>query len=1390
MYVLLFKRYTYLLLTVFLFIANYIHAAEEDGIFYFSNLDLRDGLSQLSVLDICEDTNGYIWIATRNGLNRYDGEHFVVYKHDNTNPGTLSDSHITVLLPDSASNGLWVGTINGLNHFNLKTHTITSFLQKDYPEIASDEIISLCTDASGNLWVGTRRGLCFFNIQTQTFEAVNLNGLLFNEPINALYINNKNELYIGTSNKGLFVCDNQQRIITQITKTTTPSITDNMISELYEDSDGQMWIGTLAKGLNKWDRKQQKIHSFTTSNSGLSDDNIRCMKEYNHQLIIGTFNGLSILNLSTNKVIPYNNFDMRQGNLSHFSVYSLYVDKVNTLWVGTFYGGLNFYNPLKNRFTFFHPQNSNANNLQGTFGTMAYQDNQSLWVATEGSGLLHVNTHTKQAENFLLENTPYGPYNRNIIKSILPDGGIIWCGTNNGRIYRFDIPTKKFSLIHEFNKAKNLGIYTLFRDKGDNWWVGTTAVNGLMKIQKDGTIIESFPLENDSTSISFPSVRCFLELTEGVYLIGTRSSGLYKYDTQRRTVQQYAVNAELPTQRIQSNYITSLKRGKNGQIYMTTSGGGVYIYDEQKGFTQNITTENGLPSNNIYALEEFENSLWVSHNGGISEIDTQTFQVKTYDCFNGPDIFEFTPHGSCCLPTGEIYFSGSNGFLSFHPHHLPTNEQIPPIVINQITVNNEALIPEAEKGVIQQAPEYTHEITLAYNQNNFSIAYCALNYIYHEQNKYAHRLLGHEKNWNQVGTRKEAYYTNIAPGEYTFQVIASNNDGIWNDQPRSLKITVLPPWWKTPLAYLIYIILILGIGITIGYYVYRKRELEHNLRIKQIERDKLEEFHQTKVRLFTNFSHELRTPLTLIISPLEEMLQQIEILPMVKQKIGIVYKNSQRLLLLVNQLMDLQKNQAGKLKLKLSYSDLNVFLQEMFLAFKQIAERNQIDFHYESVPGEFMACFDYSLLEKVVFNLLSNAFKFTSTGESVNMYMTSLKAIDLKQKFSTLLPEEIKLLQAENYFMIRISDTGKGIPEEVKTHIFTPFYQVEDELAQSNIHGTGIGLSLTQSIVRLHHGAIFVEDNEPKGTAFTVIIPNEKTIYSAEEQASINAEHASPLIPESLSDKNIPFIANKKILVVEDNEEIRQYIKNSLQPYYSILEAENGTDAFNLALKEFPDMIISDIMMPQTDGLELCALIKNNMETGHIPVILLTARAMVMHLKEGYLSGADDYIVKPFNVEILLIRIYNLLSQREKLKNSFGKRFSLESMGIDTTSADDRFMQKFFEIIENNLSDPDLNIDFISKELAFSRANFYRKMKAITDISPNELVKNKRLEIAARMLSETDMNVTEISVATGFSTSAYFTKSFKSVYGIPPMEYMQIHRRDKKQIVETHRQAL
>ncbi len=1340
-------RYLFMLISIFCF--RLTLCAGEPMLFNFTNLNLKDGLSQLSVLAICEDQKGYIWLATRNGLNRYDGEKFTIYQHDNNNPQSISDNHVTTLLPDRHSNGLWAGTTNGLNYIDLETNRITVFQKSTHPNLAGNSITALCADSTGQVWIGTRRGLCRWEASTQDFRTVDLGGIVKQTHITALHTDAQGRLLIGTHDKGLLQCDANLHVQHNLTQLSTPLISDDAVSCIYEDSQHQIWIGTQTKGLNKWDRTTQTVTQFTQHNSGLTDDYIRCITEQHQKLIVGTFDGLSLVDLSTEVLSKYNNFDMNHSNLSHYSVYSLFIDRVGTLWVGTYAGGVNYYNPLNNRFLFYYPSSHQNQKLFNVFGPMLYTAG-SLWIATEGGGLFRMNPGTKAYQNYLLEASSQGTYNRNIIKTLLADGETIWCGTNNGGIYKFHIPTQRFSLVHQFDKEKNIIIYTLYRDSGGNIWAGTTSSRGLIRIAPDGKVTDQFPIGAESSRRSFPSIRCFLTLRENVFLMGTRANGLFEYDANARTVFQCNINEDDSSRKLPSNYITTIHRRPNGEIWIGTFGGGLLQYKEGHGIVQTIGTREGLPDNNIYSIVESNSNLWISTDKGISEFNTKTLQPQYYDCFVGSDRLEFTPQGGICLPDGEIYFSGSNGFLSFDPGALVKNYNIPPVVLTQLTVNNKPVQPGDESGLLARLPDDAGTLVLNYNQNNFSIAYCALSYIQHPQNKYAYKLIGHDEDWNEVGERKEAFYTNIAPGEYTFQVIASNNDGMWNRTGKSLHIIIRSPWWKTWWAYTLYTILFLGISYTIVYYMYSKHKLELNLRMKQLEKQRMEEFHQTKIRLFTNFSHELRTPLTLILSPLEELVKpQSETTTGIRSKLEPILKNARKLLLLVNQLMDLQKNQSGTLTLQLASTGINAFLQEIYYAFKQIAENKQIDFRYEAPAGEYFFTYDPSLLEKALFNLLSNAFKFTSAGESVRLIL--------------IVSEE------NNMFSIQVADTGKGIPVSEYEQIFTPFYQVDATAqAKENINGTGIGLSLTQSIVHLHHGEISVQPNSPKGSIFTLTIPNNEA-----ELLKSDISTPEPGIEALRPDEQLPFVPDKRILLVEDNEEIRQYLKECLSPYYQVSEADNGSTAFEKIQEEMPDLVVTDIMMPGIDGLELCSLIKNDLQTGHIPVILLTARTLIMQVKEGYLTGADDYVMKPFNIDVLLIRIYNLLVQREKLKSTYGKNFSLQSLGLSTTSADDKFMQKMFAIIEEHISNPELRMEMIYEEMGFSRSNFYRKIKALMDISPNDLIRNKRLEVATRLLDQGDMNITEIATHTGFNTLAYFTKCFKTAYGISPSEYIR-----------------
>lgn len=1356
------KRYLLLLVSFFLLQQM---AGQKSETLYFSNLNLKDGLSQISVLKIFQDSKGFIWFATRNGLNRYDGNEFVIYKHDPKDSLSLSDNHIISLAEDQNRN-LWIGTASGLNQLNLKTNRMKQFSDAKYGALAQSEVRSLLVDSRNRLWVGTMKGLYLYIPEMEMFQRIDLNGLIKDEFISVIYETKQHQILVGTSTKGLFVCDMNMKVQKHFT-TNTPHcrLPSNSVSALFEDSRGCLWGGSSYNGLFRIDIEQEEIVSYDKENSLLTTNSIRCITESKGKLLVGTYDGLYSVDLSNHSFWKHTDASLEKGNLSHFSIYSLLVDKNQTIWVGTYAGGASYSSRFNNRFN-FHDPTTVFDALFGIYGSMVCTPNGCLYMATEGRGLLDYNLESDKYDYHPIGDSSRLQYSRNIIKSLMLDGEILWCGTSMGTIYQFNTRTKQYRLYYKFRQE--MSIYSILPADDGGMWVATSDSKvGLMYVSPKKELQTEFPIQGGKDTCSIGSSRCVMQLREGVILVGTRSEGLVKYDSKKKEMIWYDTKADMPN-RLLSNYVTSIVRDSSGRIWIGTFGGGLSLYDERKGIVKEITKEQGLMENDICAIVEDQNQmLWISVSNGISKYDPQTGKCVNYNSLNGIGIYEFTPHSGLLLSNGDICFSGNNGFVTFSPQDLQLNSFVPPLVFTRLVVNNKVIEPEDESGIMASVLDDVGEIELDYDENNISISYSALNFVFSHENQYAVFLEGYDKEWNYIGNRRDAYYTNLSPGTYVFQVKASNNDGVWSQTTRKIHITVHPPVWKTWYAYFSYTAVFVSLLILIMYYISKKQKLEHELQFRQKEQLQLEGFHQAKIRMFTNFSHELRTPLTLIIAPLQELVSMPEFPSAVRNKLSLIFSNAQRLLLLVNQLMDLRKNQEGKLNLRISKGDMYPFLLEIYYAFSHLAAKKSIAFTFENEEEQLPAWFDKSLMEKVVFNLLSNAMKFTPSGGQIVFSLSKVKPSSLPTHYQT----EVKTFPANTKFAcLSVADSGKGITEEEIKNIFAPFYQGEDD-NKENV-GTGIGLSLTRSIVHLHRGVITVSKNQPSGTIFKVYIPISRSVYG--EEQLVKEETVEDVIP---LDKAIHFNIEKKwtVLLAEDNDEVRKYVKECLDPYFYVLDVANGKEALELSLEKYPDLILSDIMMPQMDGLELCSRVKQDLQLGHIPVVLMTAKSMVVHIKEGFSVGADEYIVKPFNMDVLICRIINILESRDKLKKLYGKKFSPEAMGIEIVSGDDRFTQRFFHLIEKNISNPELSVDLLSQELAMSRANLYRKLKAVTELSPTELIRNKRLEVAARLLMESDYTVSEISVYAGFNSHAYFTNCFKSFYGYSPSEWVQRH---------------
>ena len=1344
--------------------------AEKTNYLYSFNSDLNEGISQLSVMTIYQDSRGYLWFATKNGLNRFNGKEYKIYHREDGNEQSLSNNSVTSITEDQEGY-LWVGTNNGLNRIDLNTNEIKRY-NLETNGLVANSISTVYTDRSGCLWVGTWEGLNRYNREGDHFEYIPIEDDTERAMIVTLLEDSSGRFWIGTRNKGLLLCDHQMNLISQFTsESKNMPLNNNNITSIYEDDKKQIWVGCKNSGLNKINLRDNEVTSYTNLNSGLSNNSVRCIIEWQGKLLIGTFDGIFDLDKATERIVKVAGYDDINKSLSHYSVYCFCVDRDKTLWVGTFAGGVNYLNKFTNRFVLHKPQEE-LNIRTGIYGAITYESPEDLWIATEGYGLLNYNKRTNESHYYLIDPSVRFAFNTNIIKSVFYEDGYVWCGTTKGEIYKFNIKTKKFSLYHQY--PIEYSIYSIIRDHNGVLWVGGASTEFGLTCFVNDSLVTTF-CNNVDEPIYFSNVRCILEEEDGVFLLGSTAEGLLRFDTHKKQLTKYSNEASVEKYRIPNNYISAIVRTKSGEIWGSTYGGGIFQLDESKAIRRIMTVREGLLDNNICTLvESSDQRLWMSTVNGLIMFDPAKDEVRNYHRHNGIDIREFTLHSGIALPDGSLCFAGSNGFVTFHVEAMDKNNNIPPVVLEQLSVNNHPVEVGDESAILDKVLDGMETIRLAYNENNFSITYQALNYIYATQNQYAYKLEGYDTDWNYVGERNSAFYTNLSPGKYVFLVKASNNDGVWNEEGRSLIIIVQPPLWRTWYAYLFYVIALAAIIYGILYYVNIKRNLEAGLKMKQLEKQKQEEFHQAKIRLFTNFSHELRTPLMLIITPFEELVKRVDIPAELHDKLSIIYKNAQKLLLLVNQLMDLHKNQAGSMDLKVSEGDICEYIKEIYYAFNQIALTNEVKFTLNCTPKTINGWFDKSLLEKVVFNLLSNAFKYTASGESVLMEVSEVTLKELDPKRTDGLYKD----ENSQYVILKVKDSGKGIEEGEADKIFTPFYQIP-ETSGINLSGTGIGLSLVYTIVQLHRGVIYVDHTETKGACFVVILPVSRSAFSEEQIESREIDKIAEITNTEDISVSLPVTENNdqpkyKILLVEDDKDVRDYLKKSLEAEYIVIEAADGVRAYEKVVQDFPDLVLSDIMMPKRDGLELCTMIKNDIRIGHIPVILMTARSMVVHIKEGFQAGADDYIVKPFNMDVLQTRIRSLLASREQLKKLYGKRFSPDVMGIEVKSADERFSQKLFDVIEKNISNEKLDVELLCTEIGISRANLYRKLKSITELSPMELIRNKRLEMAAKLLKESEMNVSEIASHLGFNSHSYFSNSFKAFYGCTPTEFVQM----------------
>lgn len=1324
--------------------------------FNFSHLDVENGLSQSTVLSVFQDSYGFMWFGTRDGLNRYNAYDFKVFRHKLGDSSSIS-GNIVYDIDEDADKQLWIVTQNGLSVYNRETRTFKNFDTFKGNKITS--IRTLLIDKNDRIWIGGSFG--FLGVDKENghfFMPEPLDRYPYNFNVNTIQEDRNGNLWIGTNNFGVHRFNPDKNTWKEI-DIVYDQVIDSRIETLIVEEDKGLWLGTYGYGLFQIDfngKVLKHYHEQAPADFKISNDNIRSLVwDDHHNLWIGTFNGLNILRPSGQPMSLYVDESNAQG-LNHSSIRSLFKDAKGSVWVGTYFGGVNIYDSDNQRFKHYYHVVGKSNSLSyNVVGAFSEDRHNNLYIGTERGGLNRLELG-HQNHHHILDG-------QNLtIKSLFKDSNHrLWVGVFRGGLNHYNPTTNKLSSFPknqpQFEFLKDAIVNDMKEDADGQLWIATDSKGGLHKFDPNTGLFLDFPhRETISELLKYTVVKSISGAKSDDIVLATKGKGIVFFNIKTghiKTLNHFSVNEAI----VNIDEFNHIYRDHNNNLWLSSNGEGLIKFNEVGNSVTHFDVTDGLNNNIVLGvLEDQEGFIWAITLNGLSKINPRSNTVSTnYTKSSGLPLNEINEGAFYKTSDHKFLIGGDNGYISFNPTALKQNQYLPKMVFTGIEVMNKPIYPNDGTGVLEGSLNATKNITLKHAQSVLSLEFSALSYLKPENNHYQYKLEGFDQDWIYAGKRPQVTYTNLESGQYTFLVKGSNNDEVWNETPLSLKITVLPAPWKTWWAYIIYALVIFGVFYFLRRNDIRRARLKHRLRIENLEKEKWKEVHDLKLKYFIDVSHEFRTPLTLISAPLEEILSKDKLPDSIKKSAKYMRFNVKRLQLLIDQILELRALETGHSKLELQPLDIVDHIKKIIGSFNILADQKNIRLSVNfNPPNTKIVLTDCEKLDKICFNLLYNAFKFTPKGGEIKLEVNSNQHDD------------------KMHYEFVFSDNGIGIAPELLPKIFDRFHKNDQDGG-----GTGIGLALTKSLVDVFEGDIQVESTLDKGTVFTVRL-NFKLVDKANRTPIVPSKYNLPvpinyqLANELKSEENIK--KTNTLLIVEDNRELRDYLVEKLSEDFKVFEATNGEEGIEKTTKLGPDIVVSDVMMPKKSGLELCKHIKSSPELCHIPVILLTAQTSKQNRMDGFYTGADAYIEKPFNLAELKLRITTIIKNQKLIQEKY-RDLSTPVIKEDKliNPQDEKLMTTIIEAIGKNIDKPNFTVEELGDIVGLSRVHLFRKLKSLTGRSPSDFIRDVRMKNACELLKTQHYRTSEVAYMVGFQDVKYFGKCFKKHTGFSPSKYMK-----------------